>query len=476
MNLGKDFDLVILGRGAAAFSAAIKASELTSGQVSIAMIGYGPIGGTCVNVGCVPSKYMIEAAKVMHTQSNPRYPGIGIAKSEFSFRTFMGSLREAVSEERRTRYSEVVQSYGNITVIDGKASFMDKTTVLVKGKDGEETISGFNFIIATGSSPTIKEIKGLAETGFLTSETVWNTDVLPQTLAIIGGGFIGLELGQAISRLGSTVKIVKEHKTVTAGIEPELGEALLASLAEEGIQFLMERKVTRVLSRSGKKVLVTESASGTEEVEADEILLASGRYPNVSSLSLEKAGVKYSGNGIYVNDQLATSNPNIYAAGDVVNQKYKLETLAAREGATVASNIYNHEDTSIPMDQVPWAVFTEPQFASVGFTEAEYSMKSGNPLTRTVRLESVPKARILRDTRGAFKIVADAHTGKIVGVHAVSPYAAEFIIEGVYAIKFGLTYEELIENSHVFPTVAEGIKLTAQSFTRDISKMSCCME
>ncbi|MHB1709132.1 MAG: mercury(II) reductase [Thermoplasmataceae archaeon] len=476
MNLGKNFDLVIIGRGAAAFSAAIKASELTSGQASIAMIGYGPIGGTCVNVGCVPSKYLIESAKVVHTQSNPRYPGIGIANSGLNFRTLMGSLREAVNEEIRTKYSDVVQSYGNITVFDGKASFVDESTVLVNGNDGAETISGFNFIIATGSSPMIKEIKGLAETGFLTSETIWNIDMLPQTLAVIGGGFIGLELGQALSRLGSTVKIVKEHKTVTAGIEPELGGALLSSLAEEGIQFLTERKIIRVLSRNGKKVLVTKSASGTEEVEADEILLASGRFPNISSLGLEKAGVNYSRNGIYVNDQLATSNPNIYAAGDVVDQKYKLETLAAREGATVATNIYNHEGTSIPMDQVPWAVFTEPQFASVGFTESEYSEKFGKPLTRTVRLESVPKARILRNTKGAFKIVADAQTGKIVGVHAVSPYAAEFIIEGVYAIKFGLTYEKLIENSHVFPTVAEGIKLTAQSFTRDISKMSCCME
>lgn len=472
----EEFDLVIIGRGAAAFSAAIKASELASGQASIAMIGFGPLGGTCVNVGCVPSKYIIEAAKVVHTQANPRYPGISSSSAQVDFGKLMRSLREAVLEERKTKYADVLKSYGNIRVFDGKAAFIDRDKVSIKNGSEETVLKGYNFIIATGSSTKINKITGLQETGYLTSDNVWEMNRLQQTLAIIGGGFIGLELGQALNRLGSRVKIIKEHDTITAGIEPELGNALRESLASEGIEFLTGRKITAVFRRNGKKVVETSSEQGREEIEADEILIASGRTANVNGLGLEKAGVDYSEKGISVNESFRTSNPIIYATGDVVDQRYKLETLAAREGATVASNIFNHQENGISLNQVPWAVFTEPQFASVGYTEAEYSSKFGKAESRTVPLASVPKARILRESRGMFKIVTDARSKKIVGVHAVSPYAAEFIMEGVYAIKFGLTYSDLIENSHIFPTVAEGVKLTAQSFTRDISKMSCCME
>ena len=470
------FDIVIIGRGAAAFSAAIKASELTSGQASIAMIGFGPLGGTCVNVGCVPSKYIIEAAKVVHTQTNPRYPGISASSAEVDFRKLMDSLRKAVLEERTAKYANVLKSYDNIKVFDGRAAFIDRDKVAVRNGSDEIVVSGFNFIIATGSSTKIKKITGLRETGYLTSDNVWDMNRLPQTLAVIGGGFVGLELGQALSRLGSHVKIIKEHNTITAGIEPDLGSSLMESLSGEGIEFLTGRKVTKVFRRNGKKVVETSSAHGREEIEADEILMASGRTANANGLGLERAGVEYSEKGITVYEGFKTSNPMIYAAGDVVDQRYKLETLAAREGATVASNIFNHLENGININQIPWAVFTEPQFASVGYTEAEYSSRFGKAESRTVALASVPKARILREDKGMFKIVTDAQSGKIVGVHAVSPYAAEFIIEGVYAIKFGLTYNDVIENTHIFPTVAEGVKLTAQSFTRDLSKMSCCME
>jgi mercuric reductase len=474
--LTEEFDLVIIGRGASAFSAAIKASELTSGQASIAMIGFGPLGGTCVNVGCVPSKYLIEAAKVVHTQANPKYPGLSSSYAKVDFRRLMDSLRETVLEERTTKYDEVLKSYNNVKIFDGRATFIDRDKVAVKNDSEETVVMGYNFIIATGSSTKIKKITGLPETGYLTSDNVWDMDRLPQMLAIIGGGSIGFELGQALSRLGSHVKIIKEHNTITAGIEPELEKSLMESLSGEGIEFLIGRKVAKVFRRDGKKVVETTSTQGREEISADEILLASGRAANVNSLGLEMAGVEYTENGIKVNESLMTSNPMIYAAGDVVNQRYRLETLAAREGVIAATNIFNHLENGINIRQIPWAIFTEPQFASVGYTEAEYSSRFGKVESRIVPLISVPKARILKEDKGMFKIVTDAQNGKVVGVHVVSPYAAEFIIEGVYAINFGLTYSDLIENSHIFPTVAEGVKLTAQSFSRDISKMSCCME
>ncbi len=211
---------------------------------------------------------------------------------------------------------------------------------------------------------------------------------------------------------------------------------------------------------------------GNEKLEVEEILVATGRSPNVSGLNLEVAGVNYTKKGIQVDRTLKTSNPRIYAAGDVVDQKFMLETLAAREGTLAVENIYEHTMKVVDMNSVPWAIFTSPQLASVGYTEAEYPTAK----SRTLRLEHVPKARIMRKTDGMFKLVTDSETGRVVGVHALAPNAAELIMEGVYAIKFGLKIEEIIENSHIFPTIAEGIKLTGQSFIRDISKMSCCME
>ncbi len=472
----KEYDLVIIGRGAAAFSAAIKASEITRNQVSVAMIGFGPLGGTCVNVGCVPSKYLIEAAKAANTQRVPRYPGIESHEPIIDFHAVMDSLREAVLEERESKYVNVLNSYPNIKVYEGKAHFISRDTVRVESPDEDVDVSGYNFIMATGSRTRIPDIEGLQETGYLTSDSVWNLDSLPGTLGIIGGGFVGLEIGQALHRLGSDVTIIKQHDTIVPGIEKELGYELMSALKADGISFLTGRSVARVYKEGDKKVIETTHKDGIDTIRVDEILISSGRIPNVDGLSLEKAGVKYSARGIAVRKDFSTDNPLIYAAGDVVDQKYKLETLAAREGATVASNIFNNADRTVSMQEIPWAVFTEPQFASVGFTEEEYRQLHGSATARTIPLSAVPKARILREKHGTIKIVVDPDSNRIVGVHAVSPYSAEFIMEGVIAVKQGMTYNDIIENSHIFPTVSEGIKLAAQSFTRDLSMMSCCME
>ncbi len=469
----KNFDLVIIGRGSAAFSAAIKASEITMHQAKIAMIGYGYLGGTCVNVGCVPSKYLIEAAKVAQNQRYPKYPGIKSIEPSIDFKKLMNSLREVVNNERENKYINVLKSYENIEVFDGKSSFISNDTVKI---DSGEEMSGYNFIIATGSKTKIPDINGLRETGYLTSDTVWSLNYMPESLGIIGGGFAGLELGQAFQRLGSHVAIIKEHETIVKGIENELGNELIKALGEEGIQFLLKRKVKKVYKKGNKKIIETLHGNETEKIEVDEILMTSGRTPNIDNLGLEKAGIKYSEEGITVNDKLQTSNPLIYAAGDVVHRKYKLETLAAREGATIASNLYENGSKKINLQEIPISIFTEPQLASVGYTEKEYNEKFGKSMSRTIPLNFVPKARLLRENCGMFKIVIDEKTEKIVGVHVLSPYAAEFIIEGVNAIKNNLTYLDIINSTHIFPTVAEGIKLTAQSFYRNVSKMSCCME
>ena len=467
----REYDLVIIGRGAAAFSAAIKASEITSGQASIAMVGFGHLGGTCVNVGCVPSKYLIEASKMLFDQRNPRYPGIAPVAAEPNLKDLMGSLRDAVEGEREAKYEDVIRQYDNIDIVEGKATFKDGNEISVSGN--AHNIRGYNFIIATGSSTTVPDIEGLGEAAYLTSDNIWDLDDVPGRLAVVGGGAIGLELGQAFSRLGSEVHVVEALPSILPQAEPEISTRLMESLAKEGIEFIMKARVLRV---STGKVIDIVTAEGRKELKVDAILMATGRAPNVSGLNLEAAGVKYSRKGISVDSNMRTSNPRIYAAGDVVDQRLMLETLAAREGVIAATNIYEHANQSVNMMAVPWAVFTEPQLASVGFTEKEFTNANGGCSCRSLDLKSVPKARILREEDGLFKIVVDPRNDRIVGVHALSPYAAELIMEGVCAIQHGLTINDVLMSSHVFPTVSEGIKLTAQSFIRDISKMSCCME
>jgi len=463
-----EYDLVIIGNGAAAFSAAIRASEITSNQISIAMVGHGKLGGTCVNVGCVPSKYLIEAAEELHTQRHPVYPGIGRSLQPFDFARLMESLRDAVKGEGKSKYVDVIKSYSNIDPIEGTAAFVSRDKISVSSG---HRLSGYNFIIATGSRPTAPSIPGLNEAGYLTSDTVWNLNELPQRLAIIGGGPIGLELGQAFSRLGSEVTIIESLPSLLPHTEPEISQIMASHLTSEGINLKLGATVRDVTGRMDERTIELQ---GGEKLEADEILVATGRSPNVPGLNLESAGVNYTGRGIQVDRTLKTSNPRIYAAGDVVDQKLMLETLAAREGTVAAENIYEHTMKGVDLNSIPWAVFTSPQLASVGYTEAERSTAGG--ASRTLKLELVPKARIMRKTDGVFKLVTDSETGRVVGVHAFAPNAAELIMEGVYAVKFGLKVEEMIGNSHIFPTISEGIKLTGQSFIRDLSKMSCCME
>jgi len=467
-----EYDLVILGWGAAAFSAAIKASEITSNQASIAMIGTR-MGGTCVNAGCVPSKYLIGAAAEVYAKRHSFYPGVTPLTSQFDFEALMASLGETVEWERKTKYEDVIRNYGNVELVKGIASFEGRGAVSVISERGKQTINGHDVIIATGSSPKIPEVSGLREAGFLTSEDVWDLKEVPSSLAVIGDGPIAAELGQAFERLGSEVVVLMKHPWLVPRAEPELGMALTEALRSEGVKFEPSARVRAVKkTRNGKLVEFSAGEGEEKRAEVDEVLVAVGRSPNLP-FGLEKAGVAYSDRGIKVDASMRTTSPRVYAAGDVVDQPLMLETLAAKEGAMIAENVYDHAGKELDLRAVPWSVFSDPQLASVGYKEAEYP---GKAVSRLLPLESVPRARIMRRREGMFKLVVDAETDKVVGVHALTPIATEVIVEGVYALKYGLTVSDIVDATHVFPTLSEGIKLAAQSFTRDIEKMSCCVE
>jgi mercuric reductase len=469
------YELAIIGKGAAAFAAAIKASELSEGKLSIAMIGKGMIGGTCVNVGCVPSKYLIEASNIFFYSKERKFPGIENLAPKLNFKKLMDGLNNLVSNLREEKYVKVLKSYPNVDLIEGEVEFLSSSEILVKN-DSKKTIHARNFLIAVGSSPSIPPIEGLEDAGYLTSDTVWNLDKMPESITVLGAGAIGLELGQAFSHLGSSVSLIEAAPRIIPTAEPEISEELGNTLEGEGINILTKARIARVYSKNGKKVVEVLTSRGKTVIESDEILVATGRKPNTQSLKLDKASVKTDVRGFIVTDEkMRTSNPSIYAAGDCISKTIMLETLAAREGTVAASNILGLNE-KIEYLSAPWAVFTTPQIAAVGYTEEQFMKINGSCSCRVIMLRDVPKSRIIRQVDGLTKLVINPSNGRIVGVHVLSPYATEFIMEGVYAVKLGLTYEDVVRTTHVFPTLAESIKIAGQAFMRDVKTMSCCVE
>jgi mercuric reductase len=469
---------VILGRGAAAFSAAIKASELSKGEMSIAMIGTGHLGGTCVNVGCVPSKYLLEASHRVFMPEHPRMEGIYETKVRHDFSAIMGGLRSYVEHARESKYAEVIKNYGNVKLYDGLARFVDRKTLEVKDSSGRNmsSFSGSNILIATGSRPSVPNIAGLSEVGFLTSDTVWDVKNLPASIAIIGGGAIGLEIGQALLHFGSDVTVIEALDSLLPQTEPEIGSSIEGLLRKEGMKFYLRARVSSISKSGKKKVVEIITHKGREKIEADEILVATGRVPNTGNLNLEVTDVKTDSRGsIITDDSMRTGSPGIYAAGDCVSKKMFLETLAAREGVIAVSNMFG-ESLRIDYDSSAWAVFTYPQVAGVGMTESEFSRKNGSCSCRTFSLSNLTKATLVGETEGLIKITVDPKNDRIVGMHILAPNATDIITEGAYAVKYGYKIDDIIATSHIFPSISEGVKLAAQSFIRDISKMSCCVE
>lgn len=475
----KKYNLIIFGNGAAAFAAAMKASELTEGEASILMVGVGPLGGTCVNVGCVPSKYLLELSNRYYYSLNSKIPGIAFKDTKLDFSKVMDSVRRLVNTLRDEKYSNVIKNYPNVEVIDGKAYFTSQTTAMIDStNNGKFEAEADYFLIATGSRPSIPPIEGLSNVDYLTSNTVWQISKLPDSLIIIGGGAIGLELGQAFQHFGSEVKIVEALPRIAYGAEPELAKRLQSILEHEGIKFYLRTRVNRVSRENSNIKVEVMGKEGLHVLDGDSLLVATGRRPNTESLGLDKAGVEVDSRGaIKVNPNMMTSNPKVYAAGDVVSKNLMLETLAAREGVIAATNIFGGKvKESIDYSEVPWAIFTYPNLAAVSMSEEESVTRFGACSCRIIELKQVPKARILMHDDGLAKMVINPNDGRIVGAQVLAPYAAEFITEIALAIKYNMSYEDIINTVHVFPTINEALKINAQAFVRDVSMMSCCVE
>lgn len=461
-----DYDLLIIGSGGAAFSAAIEAVQY---GVKVAMIERGTIGGTCVNIGCVPSKTLLRAGEINHLARTNPFLGLETSAGPIDLAVLVKKKNELVGELRQNKYVNLINDYG-FELIQGEAKFIDEKTVEVNG----QKITANRFLIATGASPAVPDISGLEEADYLTSTTALELKEVPKRLTVIGSGYIAMELGQLFHNLGAEVTLMQRSLRILKTYDPEVSEAVTEAITQQGINLITGAMFERVEKQGDiKRVYIVENGE-KQVIEADQLLVATGRSPNTSSLQLEAAGVKIgSKKEIVVDEYLRTSNPRIYAAGDVTMGP-QFVYVAAYEGAVAAKNALNVTQQKIDLRVVPGVTFTNPSIATVGLTEEQAKAEGYEVKTSVLPLEAVPRALVNRETTGVFKLVADTKTLKVLGVHIVAENAGDIIYAATLAVKFGLTVQDLRESLAPYLTMAEGLKLAALTFDKDVSKLSCC--
>ena len=460
-------NIAVIGTGGGAMATAITAAEMGA---KVTLIERGTIGGTCVNIGCVPSKIMIRAAHFAHMRTtSPFDVGISAATPLIDRKLLLAQQQGRVDELRTAKYEAIIAGNSNITLLRGEASFKDAKSLTIKLNDGgEQTVVFDRALIATGARPAVPPIPGLQDTPYWSSTEALVSDTIPPRLLVIGSSVVAVELAQAYARLGSEVTIIA-RSTLFFREDPAIGEALGQVFADEGITVLRQTQTRAVAYANNEFVL--ETSAGT--LTGDALLIATGRAPNVEALNLAGIGLRTGAGGVIkIDEHMQTSVPNIYAAGDCTDQP-QFVYVAAAAGSRAAKNMLGGNAT-LDLSSMPAVVFTDPQIATVGLSEAQAHLLGIETDSRTLSLDNVPRALVNFDTRGFIKIVAAAGTGRILGIQAVAAEAGELIQTAALAIHHNMTVEEL--SSQLFPylTMVEGLKLAAQTFFKVVKQLSCC--
>ena len=458
--------VAIIGTGSGAFAAAIRAVE--EGAV-VTVIEAGEIGGTCVNVGCVPSKIMIRAAHIAHLQADNPFDGLKKQPPVVDRRALVAQQQARVEALRHAKYESILDSNPGITLEQGFASFKDAYTLVVKKADGsEKELTVDRILIATGRSPAIPDTPGLGDTPYWTSTAALVAEELPQHLIVYGGSVVALELAQAFLRLGSRVTLIARSQLLSKE-DPALGAELKTILEGEGMRILTDTEVKNV-RYDGKLFQVN---IGSETLNGDRLLVATGRKPNTDGLNLDGAGVKTDASGaVIIDGHMRTSVPHIYAAGDCTNQP-QFVYVAAAAGTRAAINMTGG-DAALDLSAMPAVVFTDPQVATVGLSEAQAAALGIETNSRTLSLDNVPRALANFDTRGFIKLVAEQGSGRLLGAQVLAAEGGEIIQTAVLAIRNRMTVEELAGQLFPYLTMVEGLKLCAQTFHKDVKQLSCC--
>ncbi|OWT65577.1 mercury(II) reductase [Candidimonas nitroreducens] len=463
----RPLQVAVIGSGGAAMAAALKAVEQGA---QVTLIERGTIGGTCVNVGCVPSKIMIRAAHIAHLRQESPFDG-GMPPTPPTIRReqLLAQQQARVDELRHAKYEGILEGYPAITVLHGEARFKDDQSLVIRLSEGGERVVVFDrCLIATGASPAVPPLPGLKESPYWTSTEALVSDTIPERLAVIGSSVVAVELAQAFARLGSKVTILARN-TLFFREDPAIGEAVTAAFRAERIEVLEHTQAIQVAHLDGEFVLTT----GHGELRANKLLVATGRTPNTRNLALEAAGVAINAQGAIVIDQgMRTSTPHIYAAGDCTDQP-QFVYVAAAAGTRAAINMMGG-DAAIDLTAMPAVVFTDPQVATVGYSETEAHSKGIETDSRLFTLDNVPRALANFDTRGFIKLVIEEGSRRLIGVQAVAPEAGELIQTAVLAIRNRMTVQELADQLFPYLTMVEGLKLAAQTFSKDVKQLSCC--
>jgi mercuric reductase len=463
---GRAYDLVVVGAGSAGFSAAITAAELGA---QVALIGSGTIGGTCVNIGCVPSKTLIRAAETLHNaRVAARFAGITAEAELTDWRGTVHQKDALVSGLRQAKYVDLLPAYSGIAYREGAARLVEGGIEV----DGRR-ISAGRIIIATGARPAVPSIPGMETVPYLTSTTALDLEKLPRSLLVIGGGYVGAELAQMFARAGVKVTLVCRSRLLPEA-EPEIGAALTGYFGDEGIP-VISGIAYRAIRKTERGIALVVSRDGQDTtIEADEVLIATGRAPNIEGLALPGHGIAVSpSDGIVVDDCMRTTRAGIYAAGDVTGRD-QFVYMAAYGAKLAAKNALNGDSLRYDNSAMPAIVFTDPQVASVGLTETAARAAGHAIRVSTIGLDQVPRALAARDTRGLIKLVADAGSGRLLGAHILAPEGADSIQTAALAIRHGLTVDDLADTIFPYLTTVEGLKLAALSFGKDVAKLSCC--
>lgn len=467
-NKAHRYDLIIIGGGSAAFAAAIKASEL---EKKVLMINDGlPIGGTCVNVGCVPSKTLIRTAEQFHIANHPNFSSIKTSDNKIDFKEVIRQKTELVEELRRHKYINVLKDDSNVTILKAYGRLIDKNTFEADGKK----YFAEKILIATGSTTFVSDIPGLKEINYLTNETLYDLEELPEHLIVIGGRYIALENAQMFARLGSKVTILQRSFRILPDEMPDVTESLKEYLEEEGIEIITGVKINSIHMEEGKVLIDASVKDEAETIQGTHIFVATGRKGNTKGFGLEEVGVEFHKQDfIKTNEYMQTSITNIYSAGDVTGE-YLFVYSAAYEGSLAVENMFGESPVKKDYSVFPWVIFTDPQLAGVGMDKNQAYENKIDYEVSTIQLKDVPRSIAARNTKGFIKLIRNKENDELIGARIIASEGSELLMEISLAIKYGVTVKELKQMFHPYLTLSEGVKLAAISFDKDVKKLSCC--
>ena len=456
--MAEKFDVTVIGGGPAGYVCAIRLSQL--GLKTACVESRGSLGGTCLNIGCIPSKSLLNMSESFHRAKN--FSNIGIETGEIKLNLEKMMSNKDSSVATLTKGVEFLFKKNKVTYIKGVGSFNEKNEILVKNDKSEIKIKTDKTIISTGSEPLSLPGIDFDEKKILSSTGALNISKLPKKMVVVGGGYIGLEMGSVWSRLGTEVHVIEYLDHITPGLDKEISNEFMKILKKQNIKFELNTKVEKISKNDQGVIIETSNKDAKNKIEADVVLISVGRKPYTDKLNLEKIGVNLDKKGkITVNKNFETNVKNVYAIGDVIDGPM-LAHKAEEEGIAVAELIAG-QSGHVNYDIIPGVIYTSPEVAYVGKNEEELKEKKVNYKVGKFPFMANSRAKAINEPEGFVKILAESTTDRVLGVHIIGPHAGEMIAEMSVAMEFGASSEDIARTCHAHPTFSEAIKEAALS-------------